>query len=108
MTLAEVAIQLRERGSAIRAQDAELDQLLDTIEQQLFDRGVRKLLKAPIVEGITLGWSQRGGRWRLVIVDDHSAIPLFEATPEERIEAITSGALGKIVKQAIELQGGRS
>jgi hypothetical protein len=60
-----------------------------------------KLVQAIITTGVKLAWSGAKGYWKFVIVDDEEAIELLQATWEERLEAFTSGAMGKLISQVV-------
>jgi hypothetical protein len=100
VTLGDVVRSIAERAinaPSIAEVDERLCRVIRLVEQHLRQHGVRRILKARIAEGVTLGWSARRGAWRLVIVDDAGAEPLLDVEPEERIEVFTSGAITELL-----------
>lgn len=95
-----VVRELFARAAELRKLDEDLDHRLRMIERQLEARGIRRIMRARIVDGVELAWSMnKRGRWRFVIRDDHGAVDLFNTEPEERLEVITSGALERLVAE---------
>ncbi len=84
----------------------ELDELIALdfrrIERGLEARNIRRVVRAKVVDGIELAWSaNKRGRWRLVFRDEGGAIDALAVSPEERLEAITTGALEALVDRAL-------
>lgn len=98
--LKEVVRELFAQATKLRQLDEDIDRKLRAIERKLEARGIRRIVKARIVDGVDLAWSaNKRGRWRLVIRDEDGATDLFNTEPEERLEVITSGALERLIKE---------
>lgn len=103
--LKDVVRELFAKASQLRRLDEDIDHKLRAIERKLEARGLRRIVKARIVDGVDLAWSMnRRGRWRLVIRDEEGAVDLFNTEPEERLEVITSGALERLVAEVKHAQ----
>lgn len=106
-SIREVFAEVASLNAQLNVLDDQIAEAIRTIEFHLRRKlCITKILKAPIGEGATLGWSCRRGYWRLVVVDEHEdggAIDLLSTSRGERCEAFTSGAMGRIVSQAQDL-----
>ena len=101
--LKDVVRELVTQAAKLRALDEEIDRQLRAIERKLEVLGVRRIVRAHIVKGVELAWSMnKRGRWRLVIRDEDDVVDLFNTEPEERLEAINSGALERLVKNVLK------
>jgi hypothetical protein len=100
MTIAEVGRELVRKAAIVRQADNDIARLFRRVERAFEQRGIRRLVRARIVAGVELAWSRsRSCRWRLVIVDDSGATDVLNVEPDERVEAITTGALEQLLRQ---------
>lgn len=83
--------------------DTQICRVIREIQTRLLrDLDVRRVIVEPLARGVTLGWSNRRGKWRLVVVDEAGACDATSTSREERLEIVQSDALARIVARAIE------
>ena len=96
----EVIRQVADGQREIDKLDEDILMRLCAVERKLNQLMVRRLVRVKLADGAELAWSQRNGRWRLVICDEDGAIPVRDVEPDERIDIINSGALEKLCREA--------